>query len=51
MHNMIIENERGQKLDNSFYELMGRLMPVHWFDTKNGNRFSMLRIQTYPQFI
>ena len=28
MHNMIIENERGQALDYSFYELMGRPVRV-----------------------
>nr|AGP51330.1 hypothetical chloroplast RF19 [Triticum aestivum] len=26
-------------------------MNRYWFDTNNDNRFSMLRIQMYPQFI
>nr|YP_009242913.1 Ycf1 [Echinochloa frumentacea]YP_009242927.1 Ycf1 [Echinochloa frumentacea]YP_009332400.1 Ycf1 [Echinochloa colona]YP_009332414.1 Ycf1 [Echinochloa colona]AHL29595.1 hypothetical chloroplast RF19 [Echinochloa crus-galli var. crus-galli]AHL29609.1 hypothetical chloroplast RF19 [Echinochloa crus-galli var. crus-galli]AMQ99165.1 Ycf1 [Echinochloa frumentacea]AMQ99179.1 Ycf1 [Echinochloa frumentacea]API68088.1 Ycf1 [Echinochloa colona] len=26
-------------------------MNRYWFDTSNGSRFSMLRIQMYPQFI
>jgi hypothetical protein len=33
----------------SFQDLA--FMNRYWFDTSNGSRFSMLRIQMYPQFI